>query len=134
MSAHVDAWVQIACPRLSVDWGHFFDKPVLTSYELEVAMGQENWRVRRTMRAWFDRFESRAQTNSDPNPLPKQNHRRRTPWIITPSTAARGEICIPATTPSACCPDCLLGLDCIYDQKEIKKQCTQVDHRRNLDR
>mmetsp|Transcript_45141 Transcript_45141/g.54700 ORF Transcript_45141/g.54700 Transcript_45141/m.54700 type:complete len:167 (+) Transcript_45141:265-765(+) len=35
----VDAWVQVACPRLSVDWGHFFDKPLLNSFELEVCLG-----------------------------------------------------------------------------------------------
>ena len=28
------AWVQIACPRLSVDWGHAFTKPILSPYEL----------------------------------------------------------------------------------------------------
>jgi len=38
-----DAWVQIACPRLSVDWGHFFPKPVLTVYELEVLLGESEW-------------------------------------------------------------------------------------------
>ena len=26
MSSSVDAWVQIACPRLSIDWGMAFDK------------------------------------------------------------------------------------------------------------
>ena len=26
MMPQADAWVQIACPRLSVDWGHFFKK------------------------------------------------------------------------------------------------------------
>lgn len=35
----VDAWIQIACPRLSIDWGYAFDKPLLTPYEAEV------WRV-----------------------------------------------------------------------------------------
>ncbi|GAQ78942.1 Diphthamide biosynthesis protein [Klebsormidium nitens] len=35
----VDAWVQIACPRLSIDWGEAFDAPLLTPYELEVALG-----------------------------------------------------------------------------------------------
>lgn len=35
----VDAWVQIACPRLSIDWGYAFDKPVLSPYELNVALG-----------------------------------------------------------------------------------------------
>ncbi len=43
-SSKVDVWVQIACPRLSVDWGHFFTKPVLSAYELNVALGEEKWR------------------------------------------------------------------------------------------
>lgn len=30
----VDVWVQVACPRLSIDWGTCFDKPLLNSYEL----------------------------------------------------------------------------------------------------
>lgn len=40
----IDVWVQIACPRLSVDWGHFFKKPVLTVYELQVMLSQTEWR------------------------------------------------------------------------------------------
>ena len=35
----LDAFVQIACPRLSIDWGEDFVKPVLTPYEAEVALG-----------------------------------------------------------------------------------------------
>lgn len=35
---NIDAWVQIACPRLSIDWGHVFDKPLLTPYEVCVAV------------------------------------------------------------------------------------------------
>lgn len=35
----VDAWVQVACPRLSIDWGVAFDKPLLNSYEANVALG-----------------------------------------------------------------------------------------------
>ncbi|CAM9758578.1 unnamed protein product, partial [Choristocarpus tenellus] len=41
--AHVDAWIQIACPRLSVDWGHFFEKPLLSPYEADVALGETDW-------------------------------------------------------------------------------------------
>jgi 2-(3-amino-3-carboxypropyl)histidine synthase len=41
----VDAWVQVACPRLSVDWGHFLShKPVLSPYELFCALEQTAWR------------------------------------------------------------------------------------------
>ena len=36
-SVHV--WVQVACPRLSIDWGDgFVAKPLLTPYELNVAL------------------------------------------------------------------------------------------------
>jgi 2-(3-amino-3-carboxypropyl)histidine synthase len=34
----VQVWVQVACPRLSIDWSGGFDKPILTPYELEVAL------------------------------------------------------------------------------------------------
>jgi hypothetical protein len=36
----IDAWVQIACPRLSIDWGEGFQKPTLTPYEALVALGE----------------------------------------------------------------------------------------------
>jgi 2-(3-amino-3-carboxypropyl)histidine synthase len=40
---NVDVWIQIACPRLSIDWGKEFSKPLLTPYELEVAFGEALW-------------------------------------------------------------------------------------------
>ena len=39
----VDAWVQVACPRLSIDWGTAFRKPLLTTYEATVALRQASW-------------------------------------------------------------------------------------------
>ena len=43
--AGVQAWVQVACPRLSIDWGHAFgDVPLLTPYELFVTLGKTQWR------------------------------------------------------------------------------------------
>lgn len=36
----VDAWVQIACPRLSIDWGDEFSKPTLNPFEAFVALGE----------------------------------------------------------------------------------------------
>ena len=42
-----DAWIQICCPRLSIDWGEKFSRPLLSSYEAEVALGfTEPW--------WYD--------------------------------------------------------------------------------
>ena len=39
----IDAWVQVACPRLSIDWGPGFTQPILTPYELEVTLGLTEW-------------------------------------------------------------------------------------------
>ncbi|XP_055628762.1 2-(3-amino-3-carboxypropyl)histidine synthase subunit 1 [Toxorhynchites rutilus septentrionalis] len=41
----VDAFVQVACPRLSIDWGTAFAKPLLTPYELSVALGDAQWKL-----------------------------------------------------------------------------------------
>ena len=32
----IDAWIQVACPRLSIDWGNAFQKPLLTPYEAAI--------------------------------------------------------------------------------------------------
>ncbi|XP_072285337.1 2-(3-amino-3-carboxypropyl)histidine synthase subunit 1 isoform X2 [Pyxicephalus adspersus] len=39
----VEAWVQIACPRLSIDWGTAFAKPLLNPYEASVALKEAEW-------------------------------------------------------------------------------------------
>lgn len=45
MFKDVDAWVQVACPRLSIDWGYAFPKPLLSPYEATIALGmrEEGW-------------------------------------------------------------------------------------------
>lgn len=43
----VDAWVQIACPRLSIDWGEGFKRPLLTTFEFDVCMGY--------IKGWWER-------------------------------------------------------------------------------
>lgn len=37
----IDAFVQVACPRLSIDWGYAFDKPLLTPYETMVLLNED---------------------------------------------------------------------------------------------
>lgn len=39
----IEAWVQVCCPRLSIDWGHAFPVPLLSPYEAEVALGAAEW-------------------------------------------------------------------------------------------
>ena len=44
LMSDVDCWVQVACPRLSIDWGYAFPKPLLTPYEALVVLGaRESW-------------------------------------------------------------------------------------------
>jgi 2-(3-amino-3-carboxypropyl)histidine synthase len=38
MSQDIGVWVQIACPRLSIDWGYAFERPLLSPYEACVAL------------------------------------------------------------------------------------------------
>ena len=46
----VSAWVQVACPRLSIDWGAGFSRaPLLTPYEAYVALGEVAWREKYPM-------------------------------------------------------------------------------------
>ena len=42
MMPDVGCWVQVACPRLSIDWGYAFPRPLLTPYEALVALGIKN--------------------------------------------------------------------------------------------
>ncbi|GMM34391.1 2-(3-amino-3-carboxypropyl)histidine synthase [Saccharomycopsis crataegensis] len=37
----IDCFVQVACPRLSIDWGYAFNKPLLTPYETMVLFKQD---------------------------------------------------------------------------------------------
>ena len=39
----IDAWIQIACPRLSIDWGSAFHRPLLTPFEAVVALRETEW-------------------------------------------------------------------------------------------
>ncbi|KAI6083901.1 diphthamide biosynthesis protein [Hypoxylon rubiginosum] len=44
MMNDVECWVQVACPRLSIDWGYAFPRPLLTPYEALVALNErQDW-------------------------------------------------------------------------------------------
>jgi len=40
-SPHISVFVQTSCPRVSIDWGYAFDRPLLSPYETAVAIGRE---------------------------------------------------------------------------------------------
>jgi 2-(3-amino-3-carboxypropyl)histidine synthase len=42
----ITTFIQTSCPRLSIDWGYAFDKPLLSPYEAAVALGRaRSWEV-----------------------------------------------------------------------------------------
>jgi len=43
LMTEVGAWIQIACPRLSIDWGLSFSSPILSPYEAAVALQEIPW-------------------------------------------------------------------------------------------
>ncbi|XP_054716079.1 2-(3-amino-3-carboxypropyl)histidine synthase subunit 1-like [Uloborus diversus] len=59
----VDAWIQVACPRLSIDWGYAFGKPLLSPYEFAAAMKEIEWQEKYPM----DFYASQSLGNWTPN-------------------------------------------------------------------
>lgn len=46
MMDDIECWVQVACPRLSIDWGYAFPRPLLTPYEALIVLGQKkDWEL-----------------------------------------------------------------------------------------
>jgi 2-(3-amino-3-carboxypropyl)histidine synthase len=39
-----ECFIQIACPRISIDWGSYFSKAVITPYEAFVNWNKTHWR------------------------------------------------------------------------------------------
>ncbi|KAF6040259.1 DPH1 [Bugula neritina] len=72
----VDAWVQVACPRLSIDWGTAFNKPLLTPYEVSVALKKVEWRERYPMDFYaYDSAGNWTVNNVDNRPVWKPKNR-----------------------------------------------------------
>ena len=66
--ANVTTFIQMSCPRLSLDWGYAFDKPLLSPYEAAVVLGRA--------RSWEDDEEQ-----ASPGPLtrPAGKHQKAYP-------------------------------------------------------
>jgi len=45
LAPYISTFVQTSCPRLSIDWGYAFPRPLLSTYEASVALGkiQSRW-------------------------------------------------------------------------------------------
>jgi 2-(3-amino-3-carboxypropyl)histidine synthase len=84
----IDFWVQIACPRLSIDWGHTFKKPLLTPYELTIVLMQPTeWNVQKP--GWMK--EDSEQTENDIYPMDFYSKTSLGPWTPNYTTKNNSE-------------------------------------------
>lgn len=73
----VDVWVQVACPRLSIDWGHKFcnGKPLLSPYEANVVLGH-------AAPFWAADEEDRVDLEARPYPMDFYSKDSSGPWTV----------------------------------------------------
>ncbi|KAG6378505.1 putative diphthamide synthesis protein-domain-containing protein [Boletus reticuloceps] len=64
-SPHISTFVQTSCPRLSIDWGYAFNRPLLSPYETNVALGRAN--------GWMDEAVA----------YPMDFYEAGTPWAVS---------------------------------------------------
>ncbi|KIY45847.1 diphthamide synthesis protein [Fistulina hepatica ATCC 64428] len=85
---HISVFVQTSCPRLSIDWGYAFDRPLLNPYEACVAVRQtEGW--------WQSASASIDEKTTDNTPsdasslgvYPMNFYAAGTPWALSRTTA-----------------------------------------------
>ena len=55
---HITTFIQTSCPRLSIDWGYAFERPLLSPYEAAVVLGRA--------RGWEDEVEDETSTVTSP--------------------------------------------------------------------
>ena len=77
-STHISAFVQTSCPRLSIDWGYAFDKPLLTPYETAVAVGKAT--------SWMD-DERDSEGRKVEKVYPMDFYSAGTPWAVARTKA-----------------------------------------------
>ncbi|KIJ37344.1 hypothetical protein M422DRAFT_178068, partial [Sphaerobolus stellatus SS14] len=70
-SPHISTFVQTSCPRLSIDWGYAFPKPLLSPYEVSVTLGRN--------RSWMDPEEGEEVV------YPMDFYTAGSPWAIARS-------------------------------------------------
>ncbi|KAF9449888.1 Diphthamide synthesis [Macrolepiota fuliginosa MF-IS2] len=68
---HISTFIQTSCPRLSIDWGYAFDRPLLSPYETAVAVG--------TTPSWL---ESKTESSGS-GVYPMNFYEAGSPWAIS---------------------------------------------------
>jgi 2-(3-amino-3-carboxypropyl)histidine synthase len=70
---HISTFIQMSCPRLSIDWGYAFDKPLLSPYKTAVAVGR--------VKGWMtEEKEGRERTRGGRYPM--DFYEAGSPWAV----------------------------------------------------
>lgn len=73
--------MQTSCPRLSIDWGYAFDRPLLSPYETAVAVGKAV--------SWMDKStDSKIDAKTGGDVYPMDFYEAGSPWAIARSKAS----------------------------------------------
>jgi 2-(3-amino-3-carboxypropyl)histidine synthase len=74
---HITTFVQTACPRLSIDWGYAFGKPLLSPYECAVALRQ--------VKGWMEEPDRDGEVieNQDPPVYPMDFYEAGSLWSLS---------------------------------------------------
>ncbi|ESK97467.1 diphthamide biosynthesis protein 1 [Moniliophthora roreri MCA 2997] len=80
---NVTTWIQTSCPRLSIDWGYAFDRPLLSPYEAALAIGGGGFET-----GWLEELEgSTKHTNRSDKAYPMDFYAAATPWAVSRTRA-----------------------------------------------
>ncbi|KIJ70334.1 hypothetical protein HYDPIDRAFT_105042 [Hydnomerulius pinastri MD-312] len=77
-NSHISTFVQTSCPRLSIDWGYAFDKPLLSPYETNVALGKA--------KGWMDEVREGEKTKKGTYPM--DFYEAGSPWAVSRQKAS----------------------------------------------
>lgn len=70
---HISTFVQTSCPRLSIDWGYAFPRPLLSPYETNVALGRAS--------GWMG--QAAEGTGTKKTAYPMDFYEGGTPWAVS---------------------------------------------------
>jgi len=78
---HISTFIQTSCPRLSIDWGYAFDRPLLSPYETAVAVGKTS--------SWMEKSTDGEQKfDTGLGVYPMDFYAAGTPWALSRSKAS----------------------------------------------
>lgn len=75
----ISTFIQTSCPRLSIDWGYAFDKPLLSPYEATLAVDKEQ------CPRWMVKKDSLMDNESKDDAYPMNFYSMDSPWALARS-------------------------------------------------